>query len=264
MNSNSNFLIILVGLPASGKTTFAIKLKEILESTFQKQVKIIDPDAIRDKVFPKSFDYKNEPQIREKNIDLVKENLLKEYIVISDDLNYYSSMRHDLKSIADDLKIKFFIIHISTPLDICLKRNNERGKPIPNEVIKKVYKKFDTFNKYKWDTPFDTYELTEKEDINQFTENLSNKIALILQKQSKSNKSLQIQTANSTREMLDVITRKYVGELLSNPKYRKSKKKILEYRKSFVKNKIYENPDSEIILEDFKAFLKKNLDVQGF
>ena len=88
--------------------------------------------------------------------------------------------------------------------------------------------------------------------------------SLILQKQSKSNKSLQIQTANSTREMLDVITRKYVGELLSNPKYRKSKKKILEYRKSFVKNKIYENPDSDIILEDFKAFLKKNLDVQGF
>jgi O-phosphoseryl-tRNA(Sec) kinase len=264
LKNNSNFLIILAGLPASGKTTFAIKLKETLELNFQKQVKIIDPDAIRDKSFPESFDFRNEPQIREKNIDLVKYNLIKGYIVISDDLNYYSSMRHDLKLIADELNIKFFIIHISTPLYICLKRNETRGNPIPNEVIENVYNKFDNFNKYKWDTPFDTYALTEKEDINQFTENLSNKIASTLQKQCKSNKSLQIQTTNSIREMLDVITRKFVNELLSNPKYRNSKRKILEYRKSFVKNKKYENPDSDIILEDFKAFLKKNLDVQGF
>ena len=36
---DQNFLIILVGLPASGKSTFAYKLKEKLESNFQNKVK---------------------------------------------------------------------------------------------------------------------------------------------------------------------------------------------------------------------------------
>ncbi|MHA1487012.1 MAG: AAA family ATPase, partial [Promethearchaeota archaeon] len=96
MNNKTNFLIILVGLPASGKTTFAYKLKEKLESDFQNNVKIIDPDIIRDKAFPNRFDFKNEPKIREKNIKSVRKHLIEGHIVISDDLNYYSSMRHDL------------------------------------------------------------------------------------------------------------------------------------------------------------------------
>ena len=75
MNINSNFLIILVGLPASGKSTFAFKLKELLKSNFPQKVKIIDPDLLRDEMFPSSFNFKNEPIIREKNIQLVEEHL---------------------------------------------------------------------------------------------------------------------------------------------------------------------------------------------
>ena len=41
--------------------------------------------------------------------------------------------------VADDSKIKFFIVYISTPFDICLKWNKLRGKPIPNKIIKKIY-----------------------------------------------------------------------------------------------------------------------------
>jgi len=135
---DQNFLVILVGLPASGKSTFAFKLKEKLESNFQNKVKIIDPDIIRDNTFPNGFDFKKEPKIREKNIQSVRRHLIKGYIVISDDLNYYSSMRHDLKLIADSLNIKYYIIYISTPLKLCLERNVERGKPIPNKVIKNI------------------------------------------------------------------------------------------------------------------------------
>jgi len=185
LNNNSNFLIILVGLPASGKSTFALKLKGKLESVFQNKVKIIDPDVIRDEDFPNNFDFKNEPQIREKNIDSVRKHLNKGQIVISDDLNYYSSMRHDLKLIAVGLNLQFFIIHISTPLKFCLKRNEERGKPIPNKVISKIYNKFDNFNKYKWDTPFETYDYTKSGDLIQFIEILSNKIAINLKEQKK-------------------------------------------------------------------------------
>ena len=262
MSSNSNFLIILVGLPASGKSTFAFKLKEDLELKFQNKVKVIDPDIIRGNIFPNSFDFKNEPQIREKNIQAVRKHLIQGYIVISDDLNYYSSMRHDLKIIADSLNIKFYIIHISTPLRLCVKRNEERGKPIPNEVIENIYNKFDNFNKYKWDTPYETYDITQTGDIIQFIENLTEEIALNLQVQIKGKDSLQKKPSPLIREKIDLITRKYVGELLKNPKYHIYKKAILEYRKSFIKKQPENLIEEDKILKNFKLYLAKNLNIE--
>ena len=260
MNNKSNFLIILVGLPASGKTTFAFKLKKKLESDFQNNVKIIDPDIIRDNTFPNRFDFKNEPKIREKNIKSVRKHLVEGQIVISDDLNYYSSMRHDLKLIADSLNIKFYIIHISTPLKLCMKRNEERGKPIPNKVIQNINNKFDNFNKYKWDNPFETYDITQNRDEIQFLKRLSDRIASNLQEQKNSKELLLHKPSISIREELDLITRKSVGELLKNPKYHVSKKAILEYRKSFIKSRSYEELDVKKILEDFKLFLDEKLE----
>ncbi len=262
MSNNSNFLIILVGLPASGKSTFAFKLKEELELKFHNKVKVIDPDIIREKVFPNSFDFKNEPQIREKNILSVRKHLNKGYIVISDDLNYYSSMRHDLKLIADSLNIKFYIIHISTPLRLCVKRNEERGKPIPNEVIENIYNKFDNFDKYKWDTPYETYDINQTRDTVQFIENLTDKLALNLQEQIKCKDPLKKISSISIREKIDLITRKYVGELLKNPKYHISKKAILEYRKSFIKKQSDNLIEEDKILKDFKLYLAKHLNIE--
>lgn len=259
MNNNSNFLIILVGLPASGKSTFACKLKVKLESIFQTNVKIIDPDVIRNKDFPNNFDFKNEPQIREKKIEYIRKHLVNGYIVISDDLNYYSSMRHDLKLIADSLNLKYFIIYISTPLKICLERNIDRGKPIPNKVIHKIYNKFDNFNKYKWDTPFETYDFTNSGDIIQYVESLSNNIALNLREKKNIKNIEQSKTSPSIRMDLDLITRKYVGELLKKPKYLNTKKAILEYRILFLKSRANQELDVNNILGDFKQYLEKKL-----
>jgi len=260
LNNNPNFLIILVGLPASGKSTFAYKLKDNLEKKFQNKVKIIDPDLIRDKMFPSSFNFKNEPQIREKNLQLVRKHLTKGQIVISDDINYYSSMRHDLKLIADSLSTKFYIIYVSTPLNLCLRRNEERGKPIPNEVIENIYNKFDNFKKYKWDTPFDNFDITEIQDLNQFLENLCDRIALNLQEKEILKPSQEKHTI-SFREKMDLITRKVVSELLKNPKYQNSKDTIVEYRKSFIKSRTDENRDFNKILKDFKKYLNKKLKI---
>jgi tRNA uridine 5-carbamoylmethylation protein Kti12 len=259
LSNNINFLIILVGLPASGKTTFAFKLKENIEDYFQKSVKIIDPDKIRNELFPEKFDFKNEPLIREKYIHSVRSQLGKGHIVISDDLNYYSSMRHDLKSIADGLNVKFFIIYIATPLSICLKRNEERGKPIPDEIIYNISSKFDNFDRYKWDTPFDTYNFSRDKDLTQFIEKLKDKILLELKEQKKRKETNQNTTSNSVLENLDLITRKYVGELLKNPINQGSKDTILKLRKLFIKSRNNEELDVNKILADFKRYIQINL-----
>jgi tRNA uridine 5-carbamoylmethylation protein Kti12 len=261
---NQNFLICLVGLPASGKTTFANLLKITLKKVFNKaDVKIIDPDLIRQKLTSNEFNHKKEYIVRKTNLEVIKSELKLGNIVISDDLNYYSSMRHDLKQIADDLMVDFFIIHIATPFKTCVKWNVKRGEPIPNDVINKVREKFDLFNKYHWDYPIATYDLSENNDlsiiIQEFLTILENKMKqrnrnIILEKTKNS--------SNKYNENLDKLTRTYVGKLVLDPNFSPIKKKIFKLRKTFIKkNKNKEQSEAEI-LRSFRIYLEKILKIK--
>jgi O-phosphoseryl-tRNA(Sec) kinase len=249
-----------VGLPASGKTTFANILKKKLDLSFLGEVKIIDPDLIREKLSPKNFDFQIEPRVREETLENARKYLKKGSVVISDDLNYYTSMRHDLKSIADELSINFYIIHISASLDLCLKRNENRGKPIPDNVIRKIHEKFDNFKNYKWDYPFKTYNSTQSSDPVKFTEELIIEIAED-QKKSRFKTTVTNLGHSSNLEALDLITRKYVGRLLNIPQNLSYKDDVLNYRRFYIKINKKNLSDAKAMLEDFKRYLAENLKI---
>jgi len=259
-----NFIVCLAGLPASGKTTFAIILKKIVEKKFNThKVKIVDPDIIRQSITPNKFDYRFESDVREKNLTEIRKELQDGSIVISDDLNYYTSMRHDLKKLADDTKIYFFIINISTPIETCLKWNKLRGKPIPNKIIKNINKKFDNFGKYSWDNPDAVYDMSKIQDLNKeiedLVENLKSKVN-ISKEILDEGKNLK-DFSNLDNQNLDKITRVYVGKLLQNSEFSSMKKSIIKTRKLFVK--FYKNKslkESEIA-NSFKEYLEKRLNV---
>ena len=259
MTIKKNFLIILVGLPASGKTTFANIIKKKLNIHSQAEVKIIDPDLIRYKLGSKMFDFQMEPRVREKALEKVRGYLKKGMIVISDDLNYYSSMRHDLKSIADDLKTKFYTIHISASLELCLERNKNRSKPIPDDVIQGIYKKFDNFKKYRWDYAFKTYNSTQSSDPIKFIEELIKEISEDLKKEEGTSVKKSLHSLNL--ESLDLITRKYVGRLLNNPQNQSHKNDILKHRILYIKHKSKSFSNAKTILEDFKKYLAENINI---
>ena len=129
-------MICLAGLPASGKSTFASKLKKTLESKFNRLVvKIIDPDIIRQNISSGNFDYRLEPKVREYYLTETRKELQLGMIVISDNLNYYSSMRHDLKKLTENFELKFFIIHISTPYNVCLQWNKKRDQLLQLDTL---------------------------------------------------------------------------------------------------------------------------------
>jgi len=262
---NQNFLICLVGLPASGKSTFAKLLKSAIEKRYNNlDVKIIDPDIIRQKLTDDKFDYEKEYIIRKENLKKIKSELEKGHIVISDDLNYYSSMRHDLRDITETLKIFFFIIHIATPIEICLKWNEKRGEPIPNMVIKKIHEKFDNFNRYNWDVTDAVYDLSQMAELNPLVEDFLENILIKRDNEKFELKSLEMKSvfSNLDNENLDKITRIYVGRLLHLSRYLPLKKRIIKLRKNYVKlnkNRTLNEPE---ISKSFKFYLEHNLNIQ--
>lgn len=265
MSNDQNFLICLVGLPASGKSIFANELKKILERKFTKfEVKIIDPDKIRQQITQTKFDHKKEPLVRKKNLQKIRRELKQKSIVISDDLNYYSSMRHDLKKLADEFDLNFYIIHISTPLEVCLKWNEKRGKPIPNEIIKKIDKRFDDFDKYKWDNPYAVFNMSQTLDLTDWLIKFVNRLQLNL-KQSKEIREKESELnleSNRYKEKLDKITRNYIGLLLQNSNYIPLKKKFLKLRKEFLRAKKNEFIEELEIENAFQTFLEESLNIK--
>jgi tRNA uridine 5-carbamoylmethylation protein Kti12 len=261
---NKNFLICLVGLPASGKSTFANLLKKALKMKYSSfEVKIIDPDVIRQNLTSNKFEYNKEPLIRNKNLQIIRRELRHGHIIISDDLNYYVSMRHDLKEITDELNLDLFIVHIATPIEFCIKWNEKRGKPIPNKVIWKINNKFDMFNKYSWDMPIATYNLS---DISNLSKLIKDFLSILEDRMNSRKPNVSKESISNINhlynENLDKITRTYVGTLILKPDLEHFKNDIFKLRKTFIKrNKNKKLGESEV-LNNFKKYLKKNLNIE--
>ncbi len=264
MNIVQNFLICLVGLPASGKSTLAGILKESMSEEFKdRKVKIIDPDLIRKSLAPDIFDHEQEKKVRDMSLHAILSELKEGTIVISDDLNYYSSMRHDLKEIADALQLPFFIIHVATPLKTCLKWNEKRGKKIPDEVIERVHKKFDLFNKYQWDRPFYVVNLSNTIDIDKknHANEIIARIIIILNgsKLERGENGREKTNITIEKQKLEIITRRTVGMLLKNTKNLSVKDEILDLRKKFIKDNLIVSLSESKIAHNLIKFLEEEL-----
>ncbi|WP_423791940.1 L-seryl-tRNA(Sec) kinase [Methanocaldococcus indicus] len=245
-------LIILVGLPAVGKSTFSKKLAKILAEK-GIDVVILGTDLLRES-FP-TWKEEYEEFIKKETFYLIDKALSK-YWVIVDDTNYYNSIRRDLINIAKKHNKPYAIIYLHAPLNILLDRNKKRGEKIPNEVILKIYNKFDVpGEKYKWDKAFLTIDTTQSIDYKEIAKKLIDK--------SKEHKVVNIDkinnnTKNKNLDLLDKNLRKAVGEIIK--KYRLDNKdieRVVNLRKSFLKK--YKGKDFDInsVIEEFYKETKK-------
>ncbi len=261
------FLICLSGLPSSGKSSFASTVKHALEEKLKSvTVKIVDPDLIRMSLTRSEFDYKKEKKVRKKSLRETRKFLKDGFIVIHDDLNYYSSMRHDLKDIAAHRKVPFFIVHISTPIEQCLMWNEARGTKVPNQIIRAINEKFDPFGKYNWDTPIKTYNLSQ---VSNLDEEIAKLLDLVISIPTPSrsaentyNGNIQPLYNSRANEKLDIITREIVGKLLKNPNYQHLAKQLTKHRKQFVKSFLNSNLSEKEIANKFTAYLESTLRVK--
>lgn len=127
-------VVILKGLPASGKTTIA---KELCKKNYKR----INKDDLRSMLDDGKWSGKNEVLVIACRDALIASALMHRHDVVIDDTNL--DPKHEIKIrqfVGDkaEIKVKF----IDTPLDECIKRDSKREKPVGEKVIRDMYEKY--------------------------------------------------------------------------------------------------------------------------
>lgn len=135
-------LVLLVGLPAAGKTTFCYKL-----------VKWIDPNFYNIKIYHfddylNTNDYHNS---RSKVTNLIRtdiERFSKEehnvpLLIVLDDNMMYKSMRNHYLKLAKELELSYSMIYFCISLELALERNKQRINKVPTNVLLKINEVFE-------------------------------------------------------------------------------------------------------------------------
>ena len=255
MKKASRVLIALMGLPSSGKTTIARVLAKELDEQHGFPSIVIGTDDVR-RWIPRQTDQFNpeaEPFIKDLTLKIIDFCLKRDYLVINDDMNYYKSMRHELKEIAEENQAHFILLHIQIPLEIALEWNQSRGLPIPQEVIRTVYERFDAPGDYQWDVPLLTIQSNETPSELAKAEILAKIIPLIASPLEP--KVAQPDATPGINEKIDKITRDIVAEIARATKDPTLLKKISKFRIDYIKKLDIDEISLEKIGKDFSEKL---------
>ena len=143
---NKSIMTMMVGLPASGKSTYAQEIAK------KSNAIVLSSDAIRWELFGDETDQDHNQKVFQELHKRAKEWLCAGRDVIYDATNISSKRR---RAFLNELKkvgcIKNCVI-IATPYEQCLENNRNRARQVPEWVIEKMYRKWQTPHWFEgWD-----------------------------------------------------------------------------------------------------------------
>jgi selenocysteine-specific elongation factor len=209
----------MCGLPSSGKTTISKSVASLLEDKHGIPTMVISSDDFRCMLSHTSKGFKPEREISVKVLyeKAISTGLENGFLVISDDLNYYKSMRSDLRHIAKRSGADYDIAYVDTPVEQTINWNQERGLPIPSSLIEEINQKFDPpKGDYKWDTPLavvdpskQSFEGISDLIVTAVLKRLENPIRSKPKKVAEDEKSLRARgiERETRKSMMEVMTR---------------------------------------------------------
>lgn len=140
-----NKLIMLVGIPGSGKSTWA---KEQVTASGGR-VKRVNRDDLRAMIDCGQWSKANEKLIVEVRNRIIVESLRRFNDVIVDDTNLTRYHERDLRNLLDELTFKpeFEVKVFDTPFEVCVERNAKReGRArVPDNDMLRMRKDFESW-----------------------------------------------------------------------------------------------------------------------
>jgi len=230
------FLIILCGIPCAGKSTLAKGIADLLENKYEYSATVVTSDTFRHMTptYQYRFEAELEQFVRDATYETIRTGLKHGLIVISDDINYYASIRRHLVRIAEQCKADYAIIYVNTPLETALEWNKKRGEPVPNSLIEEIYYKLDEPGKeYKWDKPLLVLD-PSKTSLQEMTENATTKILEKISTEKPSQPEKKPSVAPTIRTDLERETRRAMGEVMKRFKTLGLATQISDLRKNVV------------------------------
>jgi len=129
-------IIMLKGLPASGKTSWA---KRITDKHFD--YRRVNKDDLR-AMFGTPFSTKNEAFVVQMRDEIIKRTLKERMSIIVDDTNYAPKHKIRLLELAEEFNAEFEVEEFFTPVEECIRRDYLRANSVGAQVIWDMYNKY--------------------------------------------------------------------------------------------------------------------------
>ncbi len=253
----------MCGLPASGKTTISKAVASLLEDKHGLSTMVVSSDDFRGMLSYSSKGFKPE---RETPVKVLYENAIATglengFLVISDDMNYYKSMRSDLRHLAKRAEADYDIIYVDPPVEQALKWNQERGSPIPQNLIEEISQKFDPpKGDYLWDTPLAVVD-PSKQSVEEIANLIVDAVLKRLENPKRSKPKKIVEDEKSLRARgIERETRKAMMEVMTRYKNPDLAISLSRIRKEVVKKALADGSkpkDSvELFLREANAVVK--------
>ena len=130
-------LYIMVGIPGSGKSTYA-------EKYLSQTATIFSSDKIRGELLGDENDQSNKELIFSTLYSRIREHLLegKDAVLDATNVNRFERAR-TLNNFTDIEDVERIAVFVNTPLDECLVRNGSRTRIFPESVIRDFYSRLE-------------------------------------------------------------------------------------------------------------------------
>ena len=133
-------LIVTVGLPASGKTSW---VKEFIEDNKDKIIDVISSDKIREEVFKNIDDQNHNNEVFDIMKRRTKESLSQGHVAVYEATNISSKRRRALLKELKRYYDKAICLFKYKNLLNCLVDNENRKKRVPSDIINRMYRNFE-------------------------------------------------------------------------------------------------------------------------
>ncbi|XP_078034903.1 protein KTI12 homolog [Augochlora pura] len=211
-------LIIVTGIPCSGKTTRTTELKEYFENKVNKRVEIINEiDVVTKAGYDKNTFYadsKKEKSVRSDIKSAVQRLLNINDVLIMDGSNYIKGYRYEIYCMTKLYKNPQCTIHCDLPIEHAWLWNERRPEceQYSREIFDALVMRYETPNsKNRWDSPLFSVSVEDELKFDEIYKSLYEV------KAPKPNLSTQCQPLSSTNYLyeLDSVTQEVVNAILS-------------------------------------------------